>query len=215
VTGPVKDPSLTAARADAARVSTLVARAREGDRAAFDRLVELYAPRVYNLALRITGSREEAEDCVQDSFVRAFCAIRKFRGEAAFSTWLYRVALNVSADAAKKRARRALPASELAANDPDDPAPDLDRLSTPEGDREHSPDDSLLADQRRQIILRALRRLPAHHRTVVALCDLQGLSYEESARIMGTRVGTVKSRLSRARLALKDLLAGDLELLRG
>jgi RNA polymerase sigma-70 factor (ECF subfamily) len=192
-----------------------VTRAQRGDREAFDALVELYTPQVYNLALRVTGSREEAEDCVQDAFVRAFCALRSFRGEAAFSTWLYRVALNAATDAARKRSRNPVTATDLARDDSDESPPDLDRLAGSAPADPHGPDAALVVKQRRHIVLKAIGRLPEHQRAVVILYDLQGLSYEEIARILKTRVGTVKSRLNRARLALRDLLAADLELLRG
>lgn len=202
------------AQADGMQVSALVARAKRGDRDAFDELVGLYTPQVYNLSLRITSSREEAEDCVQEAFVRAFCGLRRFRGEAAFSTWLYRVALNVAADAARKRSRAPVPASALAGGSQEEPGPELDEVRTQETAGESEPEAELVVRQRRRVVLEAVGRLPPHHREVVALCDLQGLSYEEVARVTRTRVGTVKSRLNRARLALKDLLAPHLELLR-
>lgn len=200
-------------RTEAAHVAELVARARQGDRDAFDGLVERYAPRIYSLALRVTGSPEEAKDCVQDAFLRAFSRLHTFRGEAAFSTWLHRVAINVANEAASRQARNPVPVSDLAA-DGSGETPDLDRLRRREPDTEPGPDDELVSSQRRQVVLRAIRALPDHHRTVVVLYDLQGLSYEEIARITNTRVGTVKSRLNRARLALKDLLTPHLELLR-
>lgn len=215
MTGPVKDRPLQLTQGDLAHIGALVARAQKGDREAFDALVDLYTPQVYNLALRVTGSREEAEDCVQDAFVRAFCALRSFRGEAAFSTWLYRVALNVATDAARKRARIPLAASELASEDGGEPPPELDRLARGAATDSHGPEVAFLAKQRRQTVLKAIRHLPDHQRAVVILYDLQGLSYEEIAHILKTRIGTVKSRLNRARLALRDLLAADLELLRG
>ena len=215
VTGPAKDRPIQLTQADLAHIGALVARAQKGDREAFDSLVELYAPQVYNLALRVTGSREEAEDCVQDAFLRAFCALRSFRGEAAFSTWLYRVALNVATDAARKRARNPISASELASDDADEPPPDLERVADKAPTGDHGPEVVFLAKQRRLTVLKAIRQLPEHQRAVVILYDLQGLSYEEIAQILRTRVGTVKSRLNRARLALRDLLAADLELLHG
>jgi RNA polymerase sigma-70 factor (ECF subfamily) len=207
--------------ADTVRISQLVARAKGGDREAFDGLVELYAPQVYNMALRVTGSREEAADCVQEAFVRAYVALRSFRGEAAFSTWLYRVALNVANDAAKRLARSPLVESDLSPDGADEPV-DLERMGEPVGlpqaqslrHREGSPDEVMLSRRRREVVLHAIRCLPQHHREVIILYDLQGLSYEEIAHITKTRVGTVKSRLNRARLALKDRLSPYLELLR-
>jgi RNA polymerase sigma-70 factor (ECF subfamily) len=202
-------------QADLAHIGALVARAQKGDRESFDALVELYTPQVYNLALRVTGSREEAEDCVQDAFLRAYCALRSFRGEAAFSTWLYRVALNVATDAARKRARNPVTTTELAREGSDEPAPELERVAESAVSDAHGPDAAFASKQRRNIVLKAINHLPEHQRAVVILYDLQGMSYEEIAQILKTRVGTVKSRLNRARLALKDLLSEDLELLRG
>jgi RNA polymerase sigma-70 factor (ECF subfamily) len=194
-------------------IGELVARAKQGDRDAFDTIVERYTPRIYNLSLRITGSREEAEDCVQDAFLRAFKGLGHFRGEAAFSTWLYRVAMNVANDASRRLGSKPIAASELADPDSNLPPPELERL----GESAHStdsPETSLLKAQRRQVVTEAIRSLPQNHRTVIVLYDLQGLSYEEIAHVLGTRVGTVKSRLNRARLALKELLTPHLELLR-
>jgi len=200
--------------ADTARISQLVARAKGGDREAFDGLVGLYAPQIYNMAMRITGSREEAADCVQEAFVRAYVALGSFRGEAAFSTWLYRVALNVANDAAKRLARGPLVESDLSLDAADEP-PDLERMGEPTVSPAPGPHEEMISQRRREMVLQAIRSLPQHHREVVILYDLQGLSYEEIARVTRTRVGTVKSRLNRARLALKDKLSPHLELLRG
>jgi len=201
-------------QSNAAQVSVLVDRAKQGDREAFDGLVGLYTPQIYNLALRITGSSEDAEDCVQDAFVRAFSRLHTFRGEAAFSTWLFRVAINVANDSAKRRTRRPLPASQLAAADSDGEGPDLETIAGPNAEQAPTPDEAAILRQRREIVLAAVQSLPDHHRAVVLLYDFQGLSYDEIAHITGTRVGTVKSRLNRARLALKELLTPHLELLR-
>jgi RNA polymerase sigma-70 factor (ECF subfamily) len=205
---------MQANQAEPAHIALLVARAKQGDREAFDDLVELYTPQVYSVALRITGSREEAEDCVQEAFLRAFSALRGFRGEAAFSTWLYRVAVNAANDAARRRSRQPLSASDLSDSGSDDAPPDLDRVGRHHAPPANQPEEAVLQQQRRRIVLRAIRSLPEKHRSVILLYDLQGLSYEQIARITKTRVGTVKSRLSRARLALKDLLAPHMELLR-
>lgn len=164
--------------------------------------------------MRITGSSEEAADCVQEAFLRAFCSLRRFRGEAAFSTWLYRVAVNVANDASRRLKNQPLRASELEGSDSDGPAVELDRVGSALEGKPNSPEDSLLESERRNVILQAVRSLPEHYRTMIVLYDLQGLSYEEISQVVGIRVGTVKSRLSRARLALKERLEPHLELLR-
>ena len=204
---------MLADQANAAQIAQLVTRAKEGDSLAFDRLVELHAPAVYNLTLRVTRSREEAEDCVQEAFVRAYTGLRSFRGEAAFATWLYRVALNVAREAYKRRGRAPLPAAELAGDDADS-APDLDQFAA-DGPAREDPEEAAIASQKRALVLRAVAELAPHHREVIALYDLQGLSYEEIAAVLQLRVGTVKSRLNRARLALREALADHVEWLRG
>ena len=200
-------------QADTAYISQLVTRARSGDREAFDGLVQVYLPQLYQVALRITGSREEAQDCVQEAFLRAFSALGSFRGEAAFSTWLYRVAVNVANDAARRRRREPLAASQLAASECPD-TPDVARFARAADEAADNPQDALVEAQRRQLILQAIHHLPEQQRIAIVLYDLQGLSYEEIARITRCRVGTVKSRLNRARLALKTLLQEHMELLR-
>jgi len=204
---------MPANQAKSAHISQLVTRARMGDREAFDGLVEVYAPRLYNLAVRIIGSREEAQDCVQEALLRAFSALASFRGEAAFSTWLYRVAVNVANDAARRRSREPLAASDLADSESAD-TPDLSRVGRPTDAGSDNPQDALVEAQRRQLILQAIHSLPAQQRVAIVLHDLQGLSYEDIARITRCRIGTVKSRLNRARLALKDMLQEHMELLR-
>ena len=184
----------------------LIERCQQGDTLAFDRLVEQHGQWVYNLAYRMIGDRDEAEDVAQEAFVRAFTAIKGFRRGSSFSTWLYRVAANVCLDEIKRRRRRPAPASALMSDDdrppdPPDPAPDAAA--------------QVEAAERRELVRRAIAALPAHHRLPLVLYDLQGCSYDEIAGIMKTNIGTVKSRLNRARLALKQALEPHLELLRG
>jgi RNA polymerase sigma-70 factor (ECF subfamily) len=205
--------ALLANQAKVVEVPELVALAKDGDRRAFDRLVELHAPAIYNLALRVTRCREDAEDCVQEAFLRAYTGLRSFRGEAAFSTWLYRVALNVAREQAKRAGRLPVCASELLGDDPERAGPELEEIGWRHSSQP-DPEQAAVADQRRRVLLRALRTLPDHQREVIVLYDLQGLSYEEIAQVLRIRVGTVKSRLNRARLALKDTLRPHLDLLR-
>ena len=184
----------------------LIERCQQGDTVAFDRLVEQHGQWVYNLAYRMIGDRDEAQDVAQEAFVRAFTAIKGFRRGSSFSTWLYRVAANVCLDEIKRRRRRPAPASALMSDDdrspdPPDPAPDAAA--------------QVEAAERRELVRRAIAALPAHHRLPLVLYDLQGCSYDEIAGIMKTNIGTVKSRLNRARLALKQALEPHLELLRG
>jgi len=186
--------------------SLLIERCQQGDTIAFDRLVERHGQWVYNLAYRMIGDREEAHDIAQEAFVRAFAAIKGFRRGSSFATWLYRVTANVCLDEIKRRRRRPAPATSFLSGenqrpDPPDPAPDVAQR--------------VEAIERRELVRRAIASLPLHHRLPLVLCELQGCSYDEVAAIMKTNVGTVKSRLNRARLALKKALEPHLELLRG
>jgi RNA polymerase sigma-70 factor (ECF subfamily) len=186
---------------------TLIERFRQGDRAAFDELVVRYSEQVYKLARNLTGHREDAEDAAQQTFVRVYRSLSRFRGASSFSTWLYRVVVNVCTDEMKHRSRRAVPASSLGGSDPDDIGARVPAEAA------LSPVNELERSQRDQVVRKAIKSLPEHLRAVIALCDMQGLSYEEAAAVLGMRMGTVKSRLHRARTALRDALEPYRELL--
>jgi RNA polymerase sigma-70 factor (ECF subfamily) len=188
-----------------AEESSLVEACQSGDAAAFDSLVAKYASQVYNLAYRMVGDPEEAEDVAQLVFIRVFRSIGSFRGKASFTTWLYRVATNVCLDELKRRKRRPVPTEwpQDGEAEPESP-PDIG------GD----PEASVLRRERQELVQRAIQSLPETQRVVIILYDLQGLSYEEIAAALGATLGTVKSRLNRARLALKSKLARHLELLK-
>jgi len=186
--------------------NVLIERCQRGDTLAFDRLVERHGQWVYNLAYRMIGDRDEACDIAQEALVRAFAAIKRFRRGSSFSTWLYRVTTNVCLDEIKRRQRRPPPASSLITDeaipaDAPDPAPGVE--------------ERVQRRERHEVVHRAIASLPVHHRLPLVLYELQGCSYEEIATITGANVGTVKSRLNRARLALKEALQPHLELLRG
>ena len=186
--------------------AALLEQCRSGNLAAFDELVRRHQDKVFSLCLWILGDRDEAADAAQDAFVRAFRALAKFRGEAAFGTWLHRIALNVARDAANRRKRAPLPFSSFEGDDDrpfDPPATGV------------SPVQSLLKDERRRAVREALARLAEHHRLVLVLFDLQGHSYEEVAGLLKLPMGTVKSRLNRARSALRDALEPQRELFEG
>ena len=165
----------------------LIARSRGGDTGAFDLLVERYQDRVYGLAYRITGHHADAQDAAQESFLKAYRSLRTFRGDASFSTWLHRIAVNAALDAVRRRA----PAS---------PAPNEGPSLDPLADRAERV-------EARERIQRAILALPIEQRVVVTLRDVQGWSYEEIAVIIEVPVGTVRSRLARGREALRVALA--------
>jgi RNA polymerase sigma-70 factor, ECF subfamily len=166
--------------------SAVVNHARTGDGAAFAELVARYAPMVLSLALASTGSRLDAEDVVQETFLVAWVALPRFRGEAAFSTWLYGLARSRCAD----RARRAAVRPRLARHGGDQAV----EATSPDPERRRT----ALA------ILRAAARLPLPQRQAVLLRDVQGFSYEEVACIQDVSVGTVRSRIAAARRRIAD-----------
>jgi RNA polymerase sigma-70 factor (ECF subfamily) len=187
---PVKPPAL--APHD---VAALVERAREGDVAAFERLIGQYQAKVYTFAFAFTGSADRAQDLAQDALVKVYKSLNGFRFQSAFSTWLYSIVKNTYLDAIKSRAGR-----ERALEEPlsDRDVAELRDVATGE--------ERLLQKESRRALFRALREVPLAYRTVVAMADVQGLGYDEIAAALNVPIGTVKSRLKRGRDALKDAL---------
>jgi RNA polymerase sigma-70 factor (ECF subfamily) len=185
----------------------LIERARKGEVAAFDLLVRRYERNVYNTAYRMSGSYDDASDISQEAFVRAWNNLKSFRGDSAFSTWLYRIVTNVFLDDRKKKRSRREHQSL-------DEAMDLDESSVTRQFEDPSPGPEELAesDERRRILERAINSLPEAQRVMVVLYHTQGLAYEEIAEITQLPMGTVKSRLNRARFALRDRLQEATEL---
>ena len=184
----------------------LIRRVQQGDGVAFDRLVELYGPRVYNLAYRMIGNAEDAHDVAQEAFLRIYDALPRFRGDASFSTWMYRIVVNVCHDELSRRRRRPPTLTELQPEDGDSTALD-DMLTTGETTEDH-----LLRRERHQALHQAITALPPPFRTVLVLYDLQGFSYDEIAETLRVNVGTVKSRLNRARNILREKIRDQREL---
>ncbi len=177
----------------------LVRRCQEGDLGAFQELVERYEGRIYTLACSIVGDREAAQDAAQETFIRAYQALFDFRIESGFYTWLYRIAVNVCLNAARKERRRPDNVSLETLMESGRIASERLFGSSPlENDIERA--------QLQETIQAVLNSLSADHRAVVVLKDIEDLSQEEIAEVLGCSVGTVKSRLSRARERLMDLL---------
>lgn len=170
----------------------LTARARAGDGAAFAQLVERHQGMVYALALGKTGHPQDAEEVVQTAFLKAWQGLPNFRGEAAFSTWLYRLTANAAVDLLRRRREPA-----LSLDDPDLP---------PIPDQAPSPEELSMAAERRRLLWQAIDQLPESHRLPLVLRELEGLSYREIARALDLEEGTVKSRLARGRLMLRQQL---------
>jgi RNA polymerase sigma-70 factor (ECF subfamily) len=172
----------------------LVEAAQQGDRDAFGDLVFRYQDRLFNTLLRLTGSREDAADAAQDAFVQAYLKLETFRGDAQFFTWLYRIAMNM---ALSRRRRQRLLGSLDVAKDCAGEEP-MDAAAGPEG--------RLMAQEQVDQVQSALADLGAEHRKILVLRELEGCSYEVIADILELPVGTVRSRLFRARMHLKERL---------
>ncbi len=182
----------------------LVETAQRGDVENFNALVRLYEGRVYNLCYRMLGDAESAADAAQDAFLSAFRSLRSFRG-GSFRSWMLRIATNTCYDVLRARKRR--PAISLdSAADQEDEASSLQIADSGE-----PPDEFALRRELAAAIQRGLESLPEEQRLVLILSDIDGLPYEEIAQITSTNLGTVKSRLSRGRARLRDVLkAGEL-----
>ena len=178
----------------------LVARAKSGDADAFAQLVEANQNRIYSLALRMVGNPEDAADLAQEAFLSAWRGLERFQGEAAFSTWLYRLASNACIDFLRKEKRKRAAGGVLSLDDTEEGA----TLDLPDYDAD--PHQQLEQSEVRRAIADGLAGLSPEHRNVLTLREISGLSYAEIADLLGLEEGTVKSRISRARLALRKKL---------
>ncbi len=182
----------------------LLERAKQGDYNAFLQLIEPHEKRLYNLALRITGNREDAEDVLQDTLLNALEHLQNFRGDAAFGTWLYRIAMH-NAFRILRRRRESISYEELVAEKVDE---DEETIPHPEFIAEwRDPAEVVEQNELRRILEEAIQQLPESYRAVFTLRDIEGLSTKEVADILGISEGNVKVRLLRARLKLREILS--------
>jgi RNA polymerase sigma-70 factor (ECF subfamily) len=176
----------------------LIRRCQAGDIAAFEPLVEKYRQRVWRLAYQVLRDREEAWDCAQEAFVRAYSSLSSFRGQSAFYTWLFRITVNVATDRHRSRGAR----TRALGGDPI-PEEEWERTAI---DTERGPDEAAVQAEQRERIRAALDSLPVKARTIIMLSDVEGLSYKEIAEVLNCPIGTVMSRLHNARKRLRSLL---------
>ena len=182
--------------------AAIVRKVLGGDANAFETLVLEYEKNVYNIALRMTGNSEDAADMTQEAFIKAYNSLQSFRGDSKFSVWLYRIVSNVCLDFLRSRNRR--PTVSLSVEDDDGEDAQLDVA-----DESQSPE--LLLDRKltRESVRRGLDSLPPDYRQILLLREIQGLSYDEIAQALSLEVGTVKSRIFRARKRLCTFLIDD------
>ena len=187
--------------------ATLIQQCRAGDARAFDQLVLRYQDQAFAVALRMLGDYDEATDVAQEAFVRAYQGVASFRSEAKFSTWLLTIVTNLCRNRRRWWAKR----KQYVVASLDEPVDTEEgEISRDAADPAADPREEAQAGELRGHLLAALRLLDEAAREIVVLRDVQGLSYEDIAQIMQCEVGTVKSRLNRARLRLRALLDGKL-----
>jgi RNA polymerase sigma-70 factor (ECF subfamily) len=190
--------------------SILVRQCRDGDMQAMGRLVVKYQDRLFNTVLKICGNRDDAVELTQDAFVKVLESIGTFEGKSGFYTWLFRIAVNLTINHCRRRIRtstesldadagtgRSIAVSGLRAMLADDGSPDPARLA--------------IDKEMRELVVVALGRLDNDHRTIVVLRDIEGMNYIDISETLGIEMGTVKSRLSRARRLLKEILEAMLK----
>jgi RNA polymerase sigma-70 factor (ECF subfamily) len=202
---PTKTPAPNSPSLPPTEESELVARAQRGDLAAYDELIRRYQERIYATLYHMTSNHEDANDLAQEAFIKAYQAIKSFKGGSSFYTWVYRIAVNKTINFLKQRKNR----SQMSLDDLDFNAehdPDLIALISDKTPRR----DAGLSELQEKLNI-ALQKLSEPHRLVVTLHDVQGLSHEEVAKIMNCNIGTVRSRLFYARQQLQAYLSDYLK----
>jgi RNA polymerase sigma-70 factor (ECF subfamily) len=200
---PVRQPDQV--EAERARMSEaqvdqlLVERVQKGDKKAFDLLINKYQHRIISLVARYVSDQTEALDVAQEAFIKAYRAIDRFRGDSAFYTWLYRIAINTAKNWLVARKRRP-PASDIDAADAEQY--DMDSRLKEQG----TPENELMREEIRRTVYDTIAQLPDDLRTAIMLREMEGMSYEEIAVTMDCPIGTVRSRIFRAREAIDEKL---------
>ena len=180
----------------------LIQRAKQGDHSAFEQLLLQNQDKVFSLALRMVNNREDAADLAQEAFLKAWQGLKSFQGDSAFSTWLYRLTTNVCIDFIRKQKRR----QDI------EPVVSLDdgEVSWAQpADHSQDPQHRLEREEISRAVARGLEQLPDHQRQVLVMREMSGLSYQEIAEKLSLDLGTVKSRIARARLALRKILLSE------
>lgn len=178
-----------------------IERASRGDAAAFNRLMEMHERRMYAVALRICGNREDAQDCLQEAMLRVYRSISGFKGQSSFGTWVYRITMNTCLDELRRKKNRQNTSLDSL----------LDQGWSP-SDVSNSPEKHALQSEARKCLHNAIRELPEDMRSAIILRDIHGLPYDEIAKVLDINVGTIKSRISRGREKLREKLKANTEL---
>lgn len=177
----------------------LLLRAKKGDDEAFAQLMRDNEKRIYNLTLRMTGNPEDAMDLAQEAFLNAWRGLKFFKGDSAFSTWVYRLASNACIDHLRRQKRRRDISAPMPVDEEDDSTPDVP-------DERFQPEQELERQELRRAVAKGLEQLSDEHRQVLVMREINGLSYQEIGDILDLEAGTVKSRIARARNSLRKIL---------
>lgn len=184
--------------------AALIARCLEGDDSAFDQLVQRYQDMVFNLSYRLLGSYDESADMTQEVFLQIYRKLGSFRRDASLRTWIYRIVINRAKNRQRWWMRRVGEMTAMSLDDAE--ANPTCELIAPEDGLAMAPDKALERKEESQLLMRAIEQLPFSHRTILCLKEIEGLSYDEIAATLDLPLGTVKSRLARARKSLRDKL---------
>jgi RNA polymerase sigma-70 factor (ECF subfamily) len=184
----------------------LLEKAKNGDVEAFESLVESYQKKAFNIAYRMIGNYDDASDLTQEAFIRIYKSISNFKEQSSLSTWIYRIITNVCLDELRRRKNRNIVSIDEGIKLDDSEVKRQIESGAP------TPEEMAERNEMKKVVAEAIKTLSDEHRTVILLRDIQGFSYEEIARIVECPEGTVKSRINRARQALKDILKTKREL---
>ncbi|MDO4740748.1 MAG: sigma-70 family RNA polymerase sigma factor [Eubacteriales bacterium] len=179
----------------------LIKQAIRGDAYAFEQLMRRHEGRMYSVALRMCGNREDAQDCVQEAMLRIYRALDRFKGQSSFSTWIYRITMNTCLDELRRRKVRASTSLDTLLENGWSPTDETD-----------TPEHRTIEAERRKALSGAIQSLPEDMRSAIVLREMQGLSYEEISDVLAVNVGTIKSRISRGREKLRQLITSKPEL---
>jgi len=180
----------------------LIQKAKSGDQDAFEQLVLAHQNKVYTICVHMVTDREEAADLAQEAFLKDWRNLSSFQGESSFATWMYRLTTNVCLDYLRKQSRRQNISTAVSLDDEDSGW-------TEPADHSQDPQVHLEREERKRALTRALQELPEHHRRPLIMREVSGMSYQEIADALDTDLGTIKSRIARARERLRKILLRD------
>ncbi|WP_427338941.1 RNA polymerase sigma factor [Caloranaerobacter sp. DY30410] len=181
----------------------LIKKSAEGDVDAFEELIKDYEKRAYNIAYRLLKNSEDAMDVVQEAFIKVYKSIREFKFKSSFSTWIYKIVVNTSIDFIRNK-KVVYSLDETIKCEKGD-------INREIADYENTPETELERKLTKELVKKSIDKLDDIHRTVIILRDIQGFSYSEISEILGCSLGTVKSRISRGRIALREIILKEME----